>query len=122
MIFNIETILRAYIGCALWVSTNDDTPLEDTHSVDDIAPETLAKMRNDVCDFVGGNAQTLLTAKTGFGLTDASIGHDFWLTRNGHGVGFWDRDMGDLGDLLTESCQTFGEVDLYVGDDGKLYV
>jgi hypothetical protein len=29
--------------------------------------------------------------------------------------------MGDLGRQLTELAQIFPEVDLYVGDDGKLY-
>lgn len=37
-------------------------------------------------------------------------GHDFWLTRNGHGAGFWDRGLGDLGDRLTEAAKVYGEV------------
>jgi hypothetical protein len=48
-------------------------------------------------------------------------GHDFWLTRNHHGCGFWDRGLGELGDQLTKASQQFDEIDLYVGDDGKLY-
>jgi len=38
-------------------------------------------------------------------------GNDFSYTRNGHGVGFWDRDKvwGDLGDKLTEMCKPYGE-------------
>lgn len=50
-----------------------------------------------------------------------SAGHDFWLTRVGHGAGFWDGDWPIHGDALTEICKKFGEVDLYVGDDGKIY-
>lgn len=46
---------------------------------------------------------------------------DFWLTRNGHGVGFWDRDVGAVGDRLTKACKKFGETYLYVGDDGKIH-
>ena len=36
-------------------------------------------------------------------------GHDFALTRNGHGVGFWDRGLGEMGDMLTEECKPYGE-------------
>ena len=36
-------------------------------------------------------------------------GHDFALTRNGHGAGFWDRGLGEIGDMLTEECKPYGE-------------
>ena len=45
-------------------------------------------------------------------------GHNFWLTCNGHGSGFWD---GDWPARLTEASEQFGEFDLYVGDDGLIY-
>ncbi len=44
----------------------------------------------------------------------------FWLTRNGHGVGFWDRGLGEVGKKLTEICHQFGEIHLMEGDDGEL--
>ena len=49
-------------------------------------------------------------------------GHDFALTRNGHGTGFWDRGLGTLGDLLTERAKAFGEQNAFVDDDGKFQV
>jgi hypothetical protein len=41
----------------------------------------------------------------------AAIGHDLWLTCNGHGVGFWDRDElpEDVGQRLTEVCRKMGD-------------
>jgi len=49
-------------------------------------------------------------------------GHDFWLTRNGHGAGFWDGDWSeDAGKYMTDTSKAFGEVDVYVGDDGLIY-
>lgn len=36
-------------------------------------------------------------------------GHDFAFTRNGHGAGFWDRGMGDLGERLTDAAKAYGE-------------
>lgn len=51
----------------------------------------------------------------------AWAGHDLWLTRCGHGVGFWDRGLGELGDQLTALCESHEEIDLYLGDDEKVY-
>lgn len=51
----------------------------------------------------------------------ALAGHDFWLTRCGHGVGFWDRGLGKLGDDLTTACKTFGNIDLYLGDSQEVF-
>ena len=35
-------------------------------------------------------------------------GHDFALTRNGHGTGFWDRGLGRIGDMLSNECKPYG--------------
>ena len=51
---------------------------------------------------------------------DERAGNDFWYSRNGHGTGFWDRDLQHKDKLHRESKQ-FGSVDSYVGDDGKVY-
>jgi hypothetical protein len=53
--------------------------------------------------------------------SDAQAGHDFWLTRNRHGAGFWDRGLGDAGRMLTEMAHPYGECALYVGDDALIY-
>lgn len=49
-----------------------------------------------------------------------SDGHDFWLTRGGHGAGFWDRGYGDIGRIVTAACKTFGEAYIGVCGDGTL--
>ena len=46
------------------------------------------------------------------------IGIDFWLTRNRHGAGFWDRGLGDIGEKLTDIAHQMGERSVYVGEDG----
>ena len=52
----------------------------------------------------------------------AQAGHDFWLTRNRHGAGFWDRGLGERGQRLTDAAHVYGESYLSIGDDGKVYV
>lgn len=57
-------------------------------------------------------------------LDPSQTGHDFWFTRNGHGVGFWEADhtSEELGNALTKLSKRFGEVTTYVGDDGLIYI
>lgn len=113
---DIETFVKAYVECALWASTDEGEPLDDNYGEDDLAPETLAKMREDCEDFYAANEQDLEDWAD-----DSQAGHDFWLTRNHHGAGFWDRGRGALGERLTEAAQVYSSVDLYVGDDGKIH-
>ena len=109
--------LSSYIECALWSSSDDDgEPLDKKHSAADISPEAVASMEADI-EWFENAAGDLLD-----GIDLAQIGHDIWLTRNGHGVGFWDRGLGEIGDKLTEICQNMGKSSLYIGDDGLVYV
>lgn len=123
---NLDTFLAAYIESALWSSYDDDSnPLEDNFSHDDIAPETLAGMREDCEKFIADNAEDLRAYAEqipyGDWTAEDLAGHDFWLTRNHHGSGFWDLGLGDLGDRLTEAAHAFPQCDLYAGDDGRIY-
>lgn len=112
-----EQAFQAYVECAMWSSTEDDgTPLDENYGPDDISLESLDSMRMDILDFIDG-AGALVD-----GMDPAQVGHDFWLTRNRHGAGFWDRGLGDVGDKLTAMSHPYGELDLYVGDDGFVYV
>ena len=118
----LDQFTRAYAVAALWSSTDDEgEPLDKGRHCDDIAPDALAAMAADCAKFQADNAKLLTRAMehTGHDLTQA--GHDFWLTRNGHGAGFWDGDWKPFGDLLTDAAKAFPEVDLYVGDDGLIH-
>ena len=46
-------------------------------------------------------------------------GHDFALTRNHHGAGFWDRGYKEVGERLTDAADVYGEayVDLENWED-----
>lgn len=54
------------------------------------------------------------------------VAHDLWLTRNGHGAGFWDDPKFYGGqknaDALSKAAESMGGKDLYVADNGKVYV
>lgn len=111
----LDQFSAAYIECALWSSLDDETPMDSLYSIDDIAAAALASMMADCAAFCDANAADI-------GDEHERAGHDFWLTRNGHGCGFWDGDWSEeVGDRLTKASEAYGECDLYVGDDGFIY-
>lgn len=114
---DFQKAFHHYLACALWASTDweTDDPLDGLYTVDDIDENCVQQLREEFDDFVL-MAERYLTDDW----TDEQIGHDFWLTRNGHGSGFWDRGL-PYGDELSAIAKTYGSCDLYVGDDGKVY-
>jgi hypothetical protein len=124
-IVDIDTMLSHYIIAALWSSTDESRedggdPMDENYGPDDIAPETRENMRAECAAFVARISDADLTEYRET-YDEEQLGHDYWLTRNHHGVGFWDRDLGDLGDRLTDLAHTDGESTLYLGDDGLIY-
>ena len=113
-----QRMFEAYIDCALWSSScsPEEIPLDEDYGIEDIAVSSLLELREEVHDFLEANWEDLKR----HGTWD-QCGHDFWLTRNGHGAGFWDRGTGPVGDRLSEAARVYGEVDLYVGDDSLIY-
>lgn len=120
---DLADMVRGYVECALWSTTDDDDdPLDDWATISDVAAETLAAMVADCADFATGETLADLESLAQSGAADwGRHGHDFWLTRNGHGAGFWDRGYGEAGDRLAAAAKVYGESDLYRGDDGKVY-
>lgn len=56
------------------------------------------------------------------GLGAEAIGHDLWLTSQGHGTGFWDRGLPyDMGQRLTKRAK-LEHADAYIGDDGLIHL
>ena len=122
---NGDSFLASYIETALWSSTDDNgTPLDRLDL--ELADETREQMRLD-CESFETKVRTLLEPLDMSVINSipnpAYVAHDFWLTRNGHGAGFWDGDYPEeLGKQLTDLAHSFGECTLYIGDDGKLYL
>lgn len=107
--------------------SDHEPPMEDHYSIEDFAPETLTKIIIDCAKFQEENG-ALFTEENCLkygpdcdGPTERA-GHDFWLTRNGHGAGFWDGDWAEpAATTLTNASKAFSEVNLYAGDDGRIY-
>lgn len=125
-----DVFTRFYIDVAL--ATSDDeqgNQLSRNYSEKDIDLDTLEEMFKDCKDFQMRYGELYESA----GWDDGHAGYDFWLTRNRHGAGFWDRNTSTLystqlfqrggeeairevGKQLTKYAHSYGLYSLYLGD------
>jgi hypothetical protein len=119
----LDRIVNGYITTALWAETGESDPetggepLNVNYGPDDLSEDFMRQAREDCAGMADTpDLRAYLQYQDAF-----CFGHDFWLTRNGHGAGYWDRGLGELGDRLTAMAKPYGSVDLYVGDDGRIY-
>lgn len=140
-------ILKGYVEAALWTEEEmleDEATAEIDDEMSDVDKIIALKGKIDSKDFkyfaeedvdVDSKISAYLDIKTfiqkaGDEAVKEAIekrglfqfGMDFWLTRNGHGVGFWDRGYSDENQKkLVQAAEDMRSKNLYVGDDLKLY-
>ncbi len=132
--------LTAYLEGALFTSTDESDPdggggepLDKNYDVTDFTDASCRAAQKDLDKFMKSMDEMILVLQDwfeengeeeeerDFGLTD--IGYDFWLSRNGHGVGFADRPEKygpELCEKLQEIARTFGEVHAWVTEQGTI--
>ena len=104
---------------AIWFTNDDD--LGETVWQEQVSAEAALKISNIVDEFITKAGDLIPQALDKEGYDIERVGNDLWFTMNGHGVGFWDRGFGDVGQELTNICDEIGELNVYVGDDGLIY-
>ena len=123
----LSVMTRQYLEAALWSSyahegdkIEEESPLDNHFSVADFALSSV-DVANQDCEAFKAKAREAGVDVDA--LDDEDLGHDFWLTRNRHGAGFWDGDYEDaVGKKLTEIAHTFGECNAIIGDDENIHL
>ena len=118
------------LAALLWSETDDNgTPLDTLEASPSV--ELVCRVDHDLYSFLekaqamGFDAEEHLAVMLhpvceGDAWNKAA--HDFILTRNDHGAGFWDGDWcAPWGDRLTDLARSYGELHCYVGDDGRIH-
>lgn len=118
----------------LWSSSTVDQ-WQTEHNYDDVvlSEDCQAWLQAEIDDFSKAYPELIAEARaTGYTSSDGDgfdgvFGHDFVLTRDHAGAGFWDRpelEPGSIGQRLTEAVQKRNEIDdcLYVDDDGVAHI
>lgn len=114
----IDVMARHYIIAAIWADCEEGTSPRATKAAIAAAKKECATFCQRAGDLI---ERAAARHADGYGTHPdcgsvepayAAMGHDLWLTRQHHGVGFWDRtelDADGLGDQLTEVCHRMGE-------------
>lgn len=117
---------NSYLGTLLWSSTvgDDDRPADEF----DASAELIATCEKDwerFCSLLPDDFepedQLLQMTEPGMDAWDY-LAHDFALTRNHHGTGFWDtgRWAEPWGEKLTALAHRFPEIELLLNTDGTV--
>ena len=123
---DFDSFLYAYIEAALWSSVDEDgEPIDDNYNIENMSVGLLASMTDDCRVFWDRNGPYIQACHDPHARSEWSTyeqaGHDFWLTRNGHGDGFWDgrHIWGPYTHRFTEDSKRFGVHDITV-EDGEV--
>jgi hypothetical protein len=107
----ISEPLLSYLDTAMWSSSdiNDENTQGnfDGFSVYDFPENERLKAQSDLDSFIKEASKLGIDC---YLLGIEWVAHDFWLTRNYHGAGFWDGDYpDDIGEKLTALAHTYSE-------------
>ena len=121
---SLQTFKNAYIEAIFFTESGDaDDPLTKDRTAADFAPETIERIDKD-CELFYESYSNVWAGLCNYdGCTeDEYAGHDLWLTRNGHGCGFWDGDWKEpAATILDDAALKMEVLVVYVGDDGLIY-
>lgn len=116
----LEWFTRGFLSTLAELGDDQDSEGEQTFNQADLAPRVRSALEQQCARFVAENLDDLLFATEGEYDWDLA-GHDFALSRNGHGAGFFDREFDGREEHLQQAAERAGQVELYLGDDGYVY-
>jgi hypothetical protein len=119
MMAEMDKFTEAYITTAYFTETDNSEPsgghpLDKNYTLEELDANAFVEMLADCRDFQKKYRHIYDEA----GWSDEEAGKDFWLSRNGHGTGFFDSDGKDetVREYLQNVSRSYGEYSLYIGD------
>ena len=123
----VEQAIAGYLDAIIFTESDDgeeESGIDNGMGAIDFAPSTMNAISAELHAFVFLYQDCLQHAMqhNNKGYKWENVGHDLWLTRNGHGAGFWDRELGgydgyDIGDSLSSACKIMGTKHAYYDGD-----
>lgn len=116
----LKHFIEGFKVAAVWSLLDDnEEPLDRNYSPDDFSDEAMKLIEEDCSRFYAQHAELWQSPDGSNAMLDARAGSDFWLTRNGHGAGFWDGAYAN-DEALAEAAEDFGELHVEA-HDGELF-
>jgi hypothetical protein len=118
---DFDTFFEHFLICALWSSIDDEgEPMDKHHSITDIDPDCLQRLKAHALSFWTRCWYYLDHEDPAPRNVVQKAGHDFWLTSQGHGCGFWDGGWPKYGDMLTKLSECYPpEMQILFTEEGK---
>ena len=125
---DILKMVQSYLYAALWTEE-----LDSKYDTEDFGngEQYYAAIR-DCADFLNQSVRLLAPYEKYYGeQTESQLGHDFWLSRNGHGSGFFDlgldsdhisEELDALGDKLQAIARAFPERNVFESEVGNIFI
>lgn len=113
---NLDKILRSYLETALWAESGDNDMELNRKTIHDFSKTAIQASKNDIDKFIQLAQQQAPEELSTY--TSEMLGHKIWLSRNGHGSGFFDENN----DKLQDIARNLKPADIYVGDDERIYI
>lgn len=129
---DFKEFFNSYLEAALWRSTIDEGEQNDGRNGDPFdAHFNIADFDEDALELLHTHALSFWSRvacyvphekgrANGGRPGPAQAGHDFWLTQNGHGAGFWDGDWPTYGETFTKISKCYPELHLSITETGKV--
>lgn len=117
--------IESYIQCALWSSVytdNDGMGHYMDDGVHDLSFCAFGKLDKIASSFFDNNRALIIDFINSINSTYDNAGHLLWLSTNGHGSGYFDYSDNVYAIQLNVLCSNSNPMDLYIGDDGLIYV
>lgn len=111
-----RAFFNGYVTAMLWANTLTDTgaetvPVDATAERGDLAWSAVRELWRVSDSFFHVMAVELYMAS--FRRSWEELGHDLALNHNGHGEGFWSRNLGPVGQWLSYEANNYGEHHLF---------
>jgi hypothetical protein len=131
----VNPTARALLETLLWSSIGDNgIPFDLDYGPEDVDENDVQKLYAEFQRFISV-VEKEITEKVGEGWdciddfydlhqpVENQTEHDYILTRNGHGAGFYDGDWArEVAHILAVAADAQGPVTPYVGSDNKIYI
>jgi hypothetical protein len=122
----VDSFTWAYISALFWTTDGNEFPEYCYSGEFSITEEDAMRLSGDTLIKIIEDCNNFQEKNKGLEIANQDqAGHDFALSRNGHGTGFNDRPEcvygKKYGEYLHNRAKALGEFHLYKGDDGLIY-
>lgn len=130
--YNLPPFVRGYLQCVEFTFPESDSEGPGYGDAEGFHPDAIKHAKAECRKFRRMHRGRLLRYvnlrteecdRKGYDAWECA-GHDFWYSRNGHGVGFSDRGNDPVFEKLQDACgweSPFSEDDAYIGDDNLIH-